>query len=148
MFAIDGTIMTVADSQANLAVYSKQRGGANGASSYPMLRLLALVSCGTRTVVDAVFGPVSTGETTYAPGLLGSLHAGMILLADRTSGAVPGRADRGNQGGFPDPRPRRQRRPGLPVLSACPTGPGRRASAASPSASSTPRSPSPPVPGA
>ena len=37
--AIDGTIMTVADSEANLAVYSKQRGGANGASGYPMLRL-------------------------------------------------------------------------------------------------------------
>jgi hypothetical protein len=46
--AIDGTIMTVADSGANLAVYSKQRGGANGGSSYPMLRLLVLVSCGTR----------------------------------------------------------------------------------------------------
>ena len=85
--AIDGTIMTVADSEANLAVYSKQRGGANGGSGYPMLRLLVLVSCGTRTVIDAVFGPVSAGETTYAPGLLGSLHAGMILLADRGFGA-------------------------------------------------------------
>jgi hypothetical protein len=85
--AIDGTIMTVADSEANLAVYSKQRGGATGGSSYPMLRLLVLVSCGTRTVVDAVFGPVSAGETTYAASLLGSLHAGMILLADRYFGA-------------------------------------------------------------
>ena len=79
--------MTVADSEANLAVYSKQRGGVNGGSSYPTLRLLALVSCGTRTVIDAVFGPVSTGELTYAAGLLGGLHAGMILLADRNFGA-------------------------------------------------------------
>jgi hypothetical protein len=85
--AIDGTIMTVADSAANLAVYSKQRGGPNGGSSYPMLRLLALVSCETRTVIGAVFGPVSKGETTYAPGLLASLHAGMVLLADRGFGA-------------------------------------------------------------
>jgi hypothetical protein len=85
--AIDGTIMTVADSEANLAVYSKQRGGATGGSSYPMLRLVALVSCGTRTVIDAVFGPASTGETTYAAGLLGSLRPGMILLADRYFGA-------------------------------------------------------------
>src|ERR1700756_2569450 len=53
--AIDGTIMTVADSQANLAVYSRQRGGPAGGGSYPTLRLLALVSCGTRTLVDAVF---------------------------------------------------------------------------------------------
>ena len=85
--AIDGTIMTVADSEANLAVYSKQRGGATGGSSYPMLRLLALVSCGSRTVIDAVFRPVSSGETTCAPLLLRSLHAGMLLLADRNFGA-------------------------------------------------------------
>ena len=79
--------MTVADSAANLAVYSKQRGGRNGDSGYPMLRLLALVSCGTRTVIDAVFRPVSAGETTCAPLLLGSLHAGMLLLADRNFAA-------------------------------------------------------------
>ena len=40
----------VTDSAANLAVYSKQRGGRNGDSGYPMMRLVALVSCGTRTV--------------------------------------------------------------------------------------------------
>jgi hypothetical protein len=85
--AVDGTILTVADSAANLAVYSKQRGGPTGGGSYPTLRLLALVSCGTRTVIDAVFGPASKGETTWARGLLGGLHAGMVLLADRNFGA-------------------------------------------------------------
>jgi Insertion element 4 transposase N-terminal/Transposase DDE domain len=85
--AIDGTIMSVADSAANLAVYSRQRGGRNGDSGYPMLRLLALVSCGTRTVIDAVFRPLSCGETTCAPLLLGSLRAGMLLLADRNFAA-------------------------------------------------------------
>ena len=85
--AIDGTIMTVADSEANLAVYSRQRGGVNGGAGYPTLRLLALVSCGTRTVIDAVFRPVSCGETTCTPLLLPSLHAGMLLLADRNFAA-------------------------------------------------------------
>jgi hypothetical protein len=85
--AIDGTIMTVADSRANLAVYSKQRGGPCGGGSYPTLRLLALVACGTRTVIDAVFRPVCDGETTCAPALLRSLRAGMVLLADRNFGA-------------------------------------------------------------
>ena len=85
--AIDGTIMSVADSAANLAVYAKQRGGRNGPSGYPQLRLLALVACGTRTVIDAVFGPVSQGETTCTPLLLPSLHAGMLLLADRNFAA-------------------------------------------------------------
>jgi hypothetical protein len=87
--AIDGTIMTVADSAANPAVYARQRGGATGGSSYPQLRLLALVSCGTRTVIDAVFGPCSSGETTYAADLVRSLHAGMLLLADRNFGSGP-----------------------------------------------------------
>jgi hypothetical protein len=57
--AIDGTIMSVADSPANLTRYRKQAGGRTGGSSYPMLRLVALVACGTRTVIDAVFGPSS-----------------------------------------------------------------------------------------
>ena len=87
--AIDGTIMTVADSTANLAAYAKQKGGATGGSGYPQLRLLALVSCGTRTVIDAVFGPCSSGETTYAAGLIRSLRAGMLLLADRNFGSGP-----------------------------------------------------------
>jgi hypothetical protein len=84
--AVDGTVMTVADTEANLAVYSRQKGGRNGASGYPFLRLVALVSCGTRSVIDAVSGPASTGETRYAPCLLGSLRAGMLLLADRGFG--------------------------------------------------------------
>ena len=105
--------MTVADSAANLAVYSKQRGGRNGASGYPMLRLLALVSCGTRTVIDAVFGPVSAGETTYAPSLLAQPARGHDpARRPELRRRVPGRADRGDQGGLPDPGPHRQRRPG------------------------------------
>jgi hypothetical protein len=87
--AVDGTVMTVADSTANLAAYAKQKGGATGGSSYPQLRLLALVSCGTRTVIDAVFGPCSSGETTYAADLARSLHAGILLLADRNFGCGP-----------------------------------------------------------
>jgi Insertion element 4 transposase N-terminal/Transposase DDE domain len=87
--AIDGTVMTVADSAANLAVYSRARGGPKGDSGYPKLRLVALVSCGTRTVIDAVFRPVSAGEATCAPLVLGSLRPGMVLLADRNFGSGP-----------------------------------------------------------
>src|SRR5690242_17955297 len=73
--AIDGTTLSVADSAANLARYSKQRGGVTGGSSYPMLRLVAIMACGTRSVIDAVFGPVASGETTYAGDLLARLPA-------------------------------------------------------------------------
>jgi hypothetical protein len=84
--AIDGTTLTVADSPANLARFTKQAGN-HGGTGYPQIRLLALVACGTRTLIDAVFGPTSAGETTYAPDLLRSLHQGMIVLADRNFGA-------------------------------------------------------------
>jgi hypothetical protein len=85
--AIDGTTMTVADSTANLTRYRKQRGGATGGSSYPMLRLVALVACGTRSLIDAVFGPVECGETRYARRLTASMRAGMLVLADRNFAA-------------------------------------------------------------
>ncbi len=80
--AIDGTSMFVPDSAPNLAVYGGQS-GSHGGSGYPMLRLLAVVACGTRTVIDVVFGPYRVGETSYAPGLLRCLRPGMLLLADR-----------------------------------------------------------------
>jgi Insertion element 4 transposase N-terminal len=83
--AIDGTIMSVADSAANLAVYSRQRGGRNGDSGYPMLRLLALVSCGTRTVIDAVFRPVCDGETAYFE-LKSTILGGRVLRARTPEG--------------------------------------------------------------
>lgn len=84
--ALDGTTLTVSDTPAVRSRFTKQ-GGNHGGTGYPQLRLLALVACGTRTLIDAVFGPTTTGETTYAPLLLRSLHTGMILLADRNFGA-------------------------------------------------------------
>ena len=82
LVAIDGTTMSVPDSQANLAVYGRQT-GSHGGSGYPLLRLVAVVACGSRTVIDAVFGPFTVGELSYAPRLFGCLRPGMLLLADR-----------------------------------------------------------------
>jgi hypothetical protein len=85
--AIDGTIMSVPDSPANLDRFVKQRGGPCGGGSYPTLRLLTVLACGTRTIIDAVFGPTTAGETTYAKRLVASLHTGMLILADRNFAA-------------------------------------------------------------
>ena len=80
--AIDGTLFSVADSPANLSVYAKHRCN-NGGSGYPQIRLLALVACGTRTIIDVESGPTSTGEIAYAPRLTRALRPGMIVLLDR-----------------------------------------------------------------
>jgi hypothetical protein len=49
--------------------------------------MLALVACGTRTIIDATFGSSSVGETTYTHDLLRALHRGMIVVADRNLAA-------------------------------------------------------------
>ena len=85
--AVDGTLVPVPDSVANLAVFTRQRLG-NGISGYPQLRLAALVACGTRSVIGAVFGPASIGELEYTRRLAGDLRAGMLLLGDRNFAAA------------------------------------------------------------
>ncbi|MFE9658400.1 IS4 family transposase [Micromonospora sp. NPDC006431] len=84
---LDGTVLAVADSTANLRRYVKQRGN-HGGSGYPSLRLSALLACGTRSMLDAVFDPVTTGEIAQARRLARSLRAGMLLLADRNYAAA------------------------------------------------------------
>jgi hypothetical protein len=83
---IDGSTLVVADSPANTGQYTKHR--CNGSSGYPQLRLSALLTCGTRSVIDAVFDPISVGELDQARTLARSLGPGMLLLADRNYAAA------------------------------------------------------------
>ena len=80
--AIDGTALDVADTPGHRARLGK---GDNqyATAGYPQIRLVALVACGTRAIIDAVFGPAADGESTYVTRLLRSLHTGMIVLTDR-----------------------------------------------------------------
>jgi hypothetical protein len=84
--AIDGTMMCCPDTPANLRRFCRG-GGYQGGTGYPMIRMLALVACGTRTIIDATFGTTSIGETSYAQNLVSALHRGMIVLADRNFAA-------------------------------------------------------------
>ncbi|MEU7004927.1 IS4 family transposase [Nonomuraea sp. NPDC046570] len=117
--AIDGTTMTVPDSPANLTAFTKHRGN-HGGSGYPQLRLLVLVCCGARTLLDAVFGPTSTGETGYAPRLLTSLREGMIVLLDRNFAVQALISAITGTGAQVLVRVKQHRR--LPVLRRCPDG--------------------------
>ncbi|MBM0238702.1 IS4 family transposase [Micromonospora sp. ATA32] len=80
--AIDGTVLDVPDSPGNTMRLGKNR-SQHGTAGYPQVRLVALVACGTRAVIDAVFGPKHDGESTQAMRLMRSLHAQMIVLLDR-----------------------------------------------------------------
>ena len=86
--AVDGTILCVPETRANLTEFHKGGSSHGTTTGYPMVRVLALVACGTRTISDAVFGSDRTGEIGYAHRLLGSTRAGMIVLADRNFAAA------------------------------------------------------------
>jgi hypothetical protein len=63
---IDGTTMSVADAASVIAGgYVKQRGN-HGGSGYPSLRMSLLLTCGTRSILDATFDPITTGELDQA----------------------------------------------------------------------------------
>ncbi|GGW29095.1 transposase [Streptomyces griseoloalbus] len=81
MVAIDGTTLNVPDEPAVTWHYPKHVGPMRE-FGYPIVRLVTLVECGTRALIDAVFGPDRTGENSYAHRLLGSLDGSMLLLAD------------------------------------------------------------------
>lgn len=117
--AIDGTSMSVPDTPANLRVYAKQPGH-HGGSGYPLVRLVALVAVGTRSIIDAAVGPTSSGETTYADRLARSLAPGMLVLTDRnlTTAKLVGQA--AAQGAQVLGRVKTGRR--LPVIGRLPDG--------------------------
>ncbi|WP_255354827.1 IS4 family transposase [Frankia sp. R43] len=80
--AIDGTHLDVADSE-ELVGWLGKRSNNRGSAGYPKVLLLALVACGTRTVIDVVFGPQDRSEADYAGRLVRSLDPQMIVLLDR-----------------------------------------------------------------
>ena len=81
--AIDGTTLDVPDTPGHRARLGKGSNQYTAACGFPQIRLAALVACGTRAIIDAVFGPAADGEPAYAARLLRSAHAGMIVLLDR-----------------------------------------------------------------
>jgi hypothetical protein len=85
--ALDGTHLHTPDEEQITWHYPK-RSGDTLEFGYPLLRLLAVVECGTRAVLAAAFGPETSGELTYARRLLNCLNASMLLLADAGFDAV------------------------------------------------------------
>ena len=82
--AWDSTGILVADSEANRS-YCGRPSGRNGVCGFPMIRLSALVECGTRALIDAVLGPWTQAEESQCTMLCRALKPGMLVLADRGS---------------------------------------------------------------
>jgi hypothetical protein len=80
LVAIDGTTVHTPDHPQVRADYPKRTG--RGEFGYPLLRLVALIECGSRALLAATLGPERDGEPTLARRVLGALSPGMLVLAD------------------------------------------------------------------
>ncbi|MBO0818568.1 MAG: IS4 family transposase [Actinobacteria bacterium] len=72
----------VPDTPANRGWLGKMN-AVNGVTGYPVIQLMTLAETGTRALIGAVFGSVSTGELDWARRLLRLLDASMLVLMDR-----------------------------------------------------------------
>lgn len=84
----DGTGLQIADTPETAGFFGRKI-SCHGPGSYPALKLSALVECGTRALIDVVFGPHDTPEPEQNAVLCRSLRPGMLVLADRASDGYP-----------------------------------------------------------
>lgn len=81
VMAIDGVMLDIPDTAANLAEYEKATGGTR--RPYPQVRIVGLGECGTHALIDASIGSIRHGERELADPLTRSLTPNMVVTADR-----------------------------------------------------------------
>ena len=84
MYAVDGTTLRVADSDANRGHFGGQDAGeVHGTSGYPLMRVVVLMAVRSHLLTAASFGPYNIDERTYARALWGSVPDHSLVLVDR-----------------------------------------------------------------
>jgi hypothetical protein len=81
----DGVTMLLPDTEGNQKEFPQQKNQKPGLG-FPIIRICAVISLATGTLVDYALGPYQgkgTGETSLFSRLIGSLMNGDLLLADR-----------------------------------------------------------------
>jgi hypothetical protein len=82
---VDGSTVTMPDTEANQAAYPQQRMQKPGCG-FPIARILVIFSLSVGTALEAAMGKYEgkqTGENSLFRGLHGSLAEGDIVIADR-----------------------------------------------------------------
>ena len=81
--ALDGTTLELAATPELERAFGGQLAHDGSRIGPPRARLVTLVECGTRALLDAVLGHYAEGENSLAQGLIRSLTPGMLVVADR-----------------------------------------------------------------
>ena len=81
LMAIDGVMLDIPDTAANLAEYEKVASGTR--RPYPQVKIVGLGECGTHALIDASIGSIRQGERELADPLTSSVTPNMLVTADR-----------------------------------------------------------------
>lgn len=81
VMAIDGVMIDLPDTDANLGVYGKPEGGTR--RPFPQTRVVGLSECGTHALVAAAPGTIYQGERELARQLRERVSPDMLIIADR-----------------------------------------------------------------
>src|SRR5438477_4807301 len=81
MFAIDSTCLDLPDTKANRDHFGYPHKVAY--CPFPQARMVLLVECGTRAIVDAIISACCTSEREGGNTLLTKFHQGMLIFWDR-----------------------------------------------------------------
>lgn len=82
LMALDGFVLDLPDTDANVAEFGKEQVGGDGAA-FPQARVVAISECASHAVVAADLAGRGTGEQALARSLYRQLGADMLLTADR-----------------------------------------------------------------
>jgi hypothetical protein len=93
LVALDGTMLDVPCTAANVAAFGRPHGG-GGEGGWPQVRVVVLAACGSRGLIDAVFRgrrAACSSEQDLARKITarGRLRRGMLVLADRNFSGYP-----------------------------------------------------------
>ena len=88
LYAVDGTTLRVADSDANRSHFGGQDSGRKGGrdrrmSGYPLMRMVVVMALRSHLLAGASFGPYAVGECSYAKALWDTVPDHSLVLMDR-----------------------------------------------------------------
>jgi hypothetical protein len=125
LVALDGTVLDVPHTPANIAAFGAPPAGSGGAGGFPQVRVVTAAACGTHGLLDAAFRgrrSARSSEQDLARKITtrGRLRRGMLVLADRNFCGYPVAATLAATGADLLIRARADQR--FPVLEALPDG--------------------------
>lgn len=82
LYGIDGTTLRVPDSAENREHFGKHESG-RGQSAYPQVRVVTLMALRSHLLAEVRFGPLGTGELTYAKELWPAIPDNSLTIEDR-----------------------------------------------------------------